>query len=143
MARRTGSRKAGGGVIVTGDVELDKKLSQMEQKIQKKVARQSMRKAVKEIIVPAAKAKVNKRSGALGRSIKARAMKRSRSRVGVEARAGEGHFKGDQYYSGMLEFGTKKMRARPFLRPAGYENKERIERLIIKDLRRIIVEMAE
>lgn len=137
MAKKTG------GVIVTGHKELDKTIASLEAKVQKKVARSAMRKATKSIIMPAAKSKVPVASGALRKAIKVRAIKRSRSRIGVEVVAGDGFFKGDQYYSGMVEFGTKKQRAQPFLRPAGYENEPRVRRLIEDDIRQALKELGK
>jgi HK97 gp10 family phage protein len=57
-------------------------------------------------------------TGELKSAIKIRAGKTRRGSLAVEVRVGEGDFKGDQYYAAFHEFGTSKMPARPFLRPA-------------------------
>ena len=132
-----------GNVIVTGDKALDKTLNGMEAKIQKKVARHAMRVAAKSIILPDAKRRVPVLSGALKKSLKVKAITRSRSRVGVDVFAGDGFFKGDQYYSGMVEFGTKKMPPNPFLRAAGYANEPRVLSLIEDDIRRALKELGK
>ena len=143
MATKTKRTAGAAGVIVTGEFELDKKLSTMEAKAQKKVARKALRTAAKSIIVPDARAMVPEDTSDLRRSIKAKAMRRSRTRVGINVLAGDGFYKGNQYYSGFVEFGTKFQEADPFLRPAGYANADRIRNLIIKDLKKIFIEMAQ
>ena len=138
-----------GNVIVTGDRALDKTMATMEAKIQKKVARHAMRVAAKSIILPAAKRRVPVLSGALKRSLKVKAMKRSRSRIGVAVEAGDGFFKGEQYYSGMVEFGWKDDKrgrsapAHPFLRPAGYESEPQVQALIVADIRKALAELGK
>jgi len=132
-----------GNVIVTGDKALDKTMATMEAKVQKKVARHAMRVAAKSIILPAAKRRVPVLSGALKRSLKVKAMKRSRSRIGVAVEAGDGFFKGEQYYSGMVEFGWKSAPAHPFLRPAGYESEPQVQALIVADIRKALAELGK
>lgn len=101
-------------------------------------AKKAMRMAAKEgakIVAADAKAKVPRDTGALRQSIRVRAIKRSRVKVGSRVVTGEGFFKGDTYYGGFVEYGTHKMKAQPFLRPAADENRERVIREFGKFLR--------
>ena len=62
-------------------------------------------------------------------------------RVGVlggarktENKAGKGNPGGDTYYWRFLEFGTRKMRARPFMRPAYFQGVEKAEAAVADEL---------
>ncbi len=145
--------KAGGGVIVTGDKELDKLLAGLTAKLQKKLSRQATRKAAKDIVLPEAKARVPVDTGDLEDSLTVRAIKRIRGKIGHMVATRDGFFKGDQFYGGMIEFGTKERQhksgkqvgqIRPhefaFLRPAIYDNEDRIKAEYVKGVRELINE---
>lgn len=147
--------KAGGGVIVTGDRELDRLLATLPAKLQKKLSRQATRKAAKNIVLPEAKARVPEDTGDLADSLKVQAIKRSRNKIGHMVTTKDGFYKGDQFYGGFIEFGTKERKhksgkdvgqIRPhefsFLRPAIYDNEERIKAEYVNDVRQLIVEAA-
>lgn len=132
---------AGSGIFVEGAREIDAILSQVEPRIAKKLYSGALKRAAQNIILPEAKDRVPVDSGDLEDSLVARAMKRSRTRFGWEVRTREGFFKGEQYYGGFQEFGTKTMRAQPFLRPAGYGNEQRIRREVIDDIKKSLREL--
>lgn len=114
--------------VLTGDRELDRLLASVEAKKVKPALRKGAREGAKETAAQA-KANVPTDSGALKRSIKVRALKRSRKTkhlVGARVVTGEGLFKGDNYYGGFVEFGTSKMKAKPYLRPAANQSKQRV-----------------
>lgn len=147
--------KAGGGVIVTGDEELDKLLAGLTPKLQKKLSRQATRKAAKDIVLPEAKARVPVDSGDLEDSLRVQAIKRSRSKIGHMVTTKDGFYKGDQFYGGFQEFGTKERQhksgkstgsiqphSQAFLRPAVYDNEDRIKELYVSDLRELINEAS-
>ena len=129
------------GVIVTGHKELDLKLSIVEPAVQKKVARKGLREAGK-IIQNAAKQKLsqnnNVNTGELRKGIRVRAMKRSRSKIGIQVATTERSegkaIDGKRFGGAQIETGTKHIRAQPFLRPAGYDNEPGIERQIIDSI---------
>lgn len=127
------ARKAGkGGVIVTGIPEIDRKLKTLVPRLQKKVIRQAMRKAM-ALVTEEARARVPVDTGELRKAIKTRAAKRRRrGEIGVDTRVGEGDFKGETFYGGMVEFGTSKMPPRPFMAPA-YDGKKDEARRIATD----------
>jgi hypothetical protein len=90
--------KAGGGVIVTGDKELDKLLRGLPLKVQKKVSRQATRKAAKDIVLPDAKSRVPVDTGDLEESLIVKAIKRNRTKFGHQVQTKDGFYSGDQFY---------------------------------------------
>lgn len=121
-------------VTITGDKEVDRKLRALEPRIRKKVQRDAIKRAAKNIIVPAAKALAPEDTGELAASIKAKANRRSRSSVGYTIATTNYNDQG-KFYGGFPEFGTKHQEASPFLRPAGYGNEDRIRQEVISDIR--------
>lgn len=147
--------KAGGGVIVTGDEALDKLLATLTPKLQKKLSRQATRKSAKDIVLPEARNRVPVDTGDLDDSLTVRAVKRSRNKIGHMVATKDGFFKGDQFYGGMIEFGTKERAHKSgksvgsiqphkfaFLRPAIYDNEARIKSMYVSDVRELIAEAA-
>jgi HK97 gp10 family phage protein len=128
--------------IVTGDKELDRKLASIPWGVQSKVARQAMRKAG-YLIQAAAKGNLSRNqnvdTGQLQKGIKVRALKRSRSRVGISIATTAERAESGKRYGGMpLEAGTKHMTARPFLRPAGYDNEDKVRAMIVADVEKVL-----
>ena len=143
MSRRRGSlRKAGGGVVVTGFAGIDRQLKGLEPTIRHEVANSSLRKAAEEIILPDAVKNAPKDTGALKGALKVKEIRRSRDRIGFEVTTHEGMYKGYQYYAAFLEFGTKTIKARNFMRNAGYDNEGRIRNLVIDDIVKTLASMA-
>lgn len=108
---------AGTAVIITGVEEIDRKLSRFEQSVQKKAIRKATREASK-VILEEAKTLVPVDTGALRKSLRVRSLKRSRVKQGHQVQTGEGFFKGETFYGGFVEYGTKRMAAREYLRRA-------------------------
>lgn len=106
----------------------------------KKALRTASREGAK-VVARAAKAKVPKDTGTLRRSIRVRSIKRSRVKVGSRVITGEGFFKGETFYGGFVEFGTKYMKARPFLRPAADENREKVIKEFGEHLKESIIKV--
>lgn len=87
-------------VVLTGDAELNRKL----QALKSTKAKQAIRKASRESLRPvlsSAKSNAPKRSGALRKGIKLRALKRSRSRIGAQVTAS------GTVYGAFQEYGWK------------------------------------
>ena len=134
--------------IVTGDKELDALLRGMPLAMQKKLSRGATRRSAKEIVLPAARAAVAVDSGELEESLKVRALARSRTRFGHIVTTGDGLGTGDTYYGASLELGTKERTQKTtgrttgaitphkfaFLRPAVYDNADRIRAEYVKDV---------
>jgi HK97 gp10 family phage protein len=83
-------------------------------KQQEKAAQRTVKQATKE-----AKKAGEHYPGQLRDSLAIRAIKRNRNgRVGVVIQTRAGDFKGRTFYASFIEYGTNKMAARPFIRPA-------------------------
>ena len=101
------------GVVVTGVEELDAKLATMEPKLGKKLSRQAMDKACKQIVLPAILANISEEtsdeSGKLSNpgSWQVRAVRAKRGRYGRQVQIKPGVFDSDNFYPMALEFGTK------------------------------------
>lgn len=117
--------------IVTGWKELDAAFAALPVKIQGKALRSALRAGAQRIQAEAVRnlvASPSIETGKLAAGLKVRAGKRSRSRVGMEIiTKGAAH-------ANLVEYGTKRMPAEPFLRPAGYDNKEYIGAMLIGDI---------
>lgn len=86
---------------LTGDKELIRKLEQLEKKDLRKATIKGCR-AGNKIVASEAKTTVPQDTGRLKKSIKVRALPRSRKWIGSKVRA-------DVPYAGPIEFGTKNM----------------------------------
>lgn len=107
---------------VQGVDELLESLKQFPQNIQKNVITGAIRAGCKPIL-QAAKANVPTDSGNLKKSlgiVKRRSKDKTKVRFSVTPRRG-GKFNG--FYAHMIEFGTSKMSAQPFMRPA-FDNQD-------------------
>lgn len=138
MAKRRRTPKAF-SIDVEGAPELARTLATMEPRVAKKLTRKAMREASK-LVKDDAKRRVPVDSGKLKRAIVVRALKRSRSRFGTQVQTKDGFFKGDSFYGGFIELGTKKMPARPYLRPALYDNEAKVRQKFVESLREFIRE---
>lgn len=107
------------GIKMTGFKKLDRQLRKLPGPMAKKALRKGLRAGAK-IIQAEAKVRVPKVTGALRKSIRVRAARKRRGTVGVTVTTGQkdNAFVGDTYYGGMVEFGTSRMTARPFMQPA-------------------------
>jgi len=63
----------------------------------------------------------DRKPGTLRKTIKVRSMKRSRKGVGVRV---SDYYTGAGYYGAFQEYGTKRQKAQPYLRPAFDKNKD-------------------
>jgi len=147
--------------------ELDKILKDMRQlapKLQKKGLTQALRKGMAPVR-KSAKAKAPVDTGALKKAITVRTNSKLGRREGGaavqlgirggakeyannaqnrrEGRAGKSYEQGgNQFYFRFLEFGTSKMAARPFLRPALQENISKTTQIVTEELRKAIDRIA-
>lgn len=121
-------------LVVTGHRLVDTKLAQLEPKIARRVGRKELRNAVKTVVLPKAKAAAPLDTGALEKSLVVRARKRNRTGIGYVVQTRDGAYKGDQFYGAFHEFGTKHMKADPFLRPAGYSSERAVRAELVKGI---------
>ena len=108
---------------ISGVEEIRRAFAVLPKRVASKVIRQSIRNALKPVLLDA-KRRCPVATGRLRDSIVLRASPRRRAGViALEIRTGPGQFEGETYYGGMVEYGTSKMPARPFMRPAYDANK--------------------
>lgn len=127
---------------ITGFDEIYKKLSQLEPKLQKKLANKGMRKAMK-VIQQEVKNNVPVLSGLTKKAVKVRAMKRSRKGYGIEVRIGEGDYKGETFYASFIEYGTKYIKPRGFMKSAFEQSGEKAKQIAIEEMGKLIMETAK
>jgi HK97 gp10 family phage protein len=131
----------GMSIKVAGLKELERKLLTFEPKLGRKIIRQALRSGAK-VIHSAVKADVPVETGALKESLKVRAMRKRKHSYGVMIATSEGWFKGDEFYGAFLEFGTSKMPARPFVRPAFDSEKDNAAKIIVNEIKQGIEQVA-
>ncbi len=98
--------KAGRGISIT--ILGTKALAELLLKLPDSIARPAVKKGTRagqKIIARATKRLAPRRTGRLVSSIKVKAMKRRRGRVGAVVVTGKGFFQGDTFYGAFLEFG--------------------------------------
>lgn len=128
-------------VKLEGVKELEKQFKSLEPKIARKIVRQSLRKAAKPMLMTM-QAKVpvgvdpeeDPHIGKLKGSLKIRAMKRKKNSYGIVIGTALKWFIG-YFYGAHVEFGTSKMSARPFMRPAFDEKKGEAESILVQEIR--------
>ncbi|OJW11211.1 MAG: hypothetical protein BGO49_11130 [Planctomycetales bacterium 71-10] len=134
-------RKAGKGrtVAVLGLGKVDRRLKRLAPDLQARYAAQAM-EAGMSLVLQAAKANAPVDTGELRDAIHMETHSDG-SRVSVEVKVGEGDFLGDQYYAAMVEYGTYKMAAHPYMLPAYEDQGPRARaltlRILLAGLRRL------
>lgn len=135
-------------VKVEGLPELIKALRLFENKVFNKGLKKAFRDGSK-IIQKAVKDETPKgSSGLLKKAIKVRASKRKKNRIGVNVQIGQGSFKGESFYGGFIEFGTKnsegkaKIKARRFMKKGFDKAKDSAGKRMIESLRESITNAA-
>ena len=120
-------------IKLTGDRELQFAFGQLADKMQKTIAKTAIKAAVTEIVLPAAKAKCPVDTGLLRDSLHVAAVgSKGGKRLGFAVVAGRVYRsrsrEGIVFYGNTIEFGSasRGLPARPFMRPALYENADKI-----------------
>lgn len=95
-------------IVLTGSEELNRKLAALKGAQAKAAIRKASRTALRPI-ADAVKARAPRRTGALSRSVKVRALPRSRVRIGsrVTTSGTDRQFKGRTFYGGFQEYGWR------------------------------------
>jgi HK97 gp10 family phage protein len=86
--------------------KINRMLIALPKRIRNKILREELRKGAKTLL-PASKAATPARTGKLRRSVKVRAVKRSRKSVGVLVGYNDKAYAGDTFYGAFLEWGWK------------------------------------
>jgi HK97 gp10 family phage protein len=123
-------------VRITGVKEVDAALARLEKEEARKIIRQSIRRALKIMLdaarqlAPTGPDQVLRgkphAGGFLRKMIKVRAFRGRRNEIAARVGVGEKDFKGDAFYGGMVEYGTKRQAAQGFMRRAFEETKARV-----------------
>lgn len=116
-------------VDIKGFAELESALKALPDRVAKKIAQQSMRKGA-VVIQRDAKSRVARLTGNLRANIVVR-LRRRQSTAPVTYSIG---WTTKAFYGSFLEFGTRFMRARPFLRPAADESFGEVVSTIGRDM---------
>jgi len=114
-------------IRMTGDKELDRQLRRLAGNDQKKIVRKALRAGARPIQADAIANAPEDEEGRL-KKVKVRSAKRSRRSIG--ARVGFFSGSGEDGIAAHVELGTRRSRAKPFLRPALAKNKDRSIRII-------------
>ena len=128
-------------ITLKGWDDLQKAFSEMEPKYARAALRKGIREGTK-IVQRAAVAKVPVDTGALRRAIKVRGgsgQKRGDIRMVVLC-GGKTLFAGKNYYGGMVEYGTARQQAQPFIRLAFDEQVQQVGDMIVDTAWKAIVE---
>ena len=129
-------------ISIVGDKKLIRKFKTLEAKTQKKFVRKALRAAGKPVLA-AAKQKVPVREGKLKKSLKLRAIKRSRTGVGVLIKTGNreelGIKPGEKgFYPFSVEYGTANTPEQSYLRAGMDENRDKALKILGDELWRQI-----
>lgn len=110
---------------VKGLRELDRALAELPKRVRRRVLLGALRETAKPILKDA-RQRMPKDSGVTAKDLKIRAVPKSETDVGqvAVAIAGSESKGGRSYIMRFLEFGTEKMAAKPFFRPAVDANAE-------------------
>lgn len=109
-------------ISLLGDRELQQQFRALPLAVQRKLLRQSFREALRPVLT-AARAAAPRLTGRLARTLRLRALKRRRGRLGMMVISGTRESLGipashPWYYPAHVELGTSRMPAQPYLRPA-------------------------
>lgn len=168
MATITAGSGIRGVIRMRGAKELGEALKAFGPAMEKKVLRKAMRDSAKPILADAkARAPVSSYDGPMGKkgekadirrmkkagvhypgmlrdSLKILSIKRNRAgRVGVVISTAKGFFKGETFYGAFIEFGTRNMAARPFIRPAFDSQRAQSIRVVEASVKQGIEDVAK
>jgi HK97 gp10 family phage protein len=107
--------------------------------------RKATRRAARDLILPQVRDAIPEDSGNLRDSLKVRALKKAKGKIGHTVGFADPLFRGDTFYAGFLEFGFKHRRgvgvpADKFLRRTLYENEDGVRMMVQNDLQQWIRE---
>ena len=121
-------------ISLLGDKALSRKLAKLPAAVQRKVLRPALRKGGK-VILEAVRRNIPVDEGKLRKTLKLRALKAKRGRIGVEVRTGTREeldipAGAEGYYPAHVELGTRNRSATPYLRPAMDDKESQVVSLL-------------
>ena len=134
-----------GKILITGFKEVDAKLAQFGPKLANKIQRSALRKAGK-LVQDQARANLDANdsveSGKLRSGVRVKAGKRSRTGASIIVQTSSGRHEDPGFGGAEVEFGTKHSQQKSFLRPAVYDNEEKLREFFIADVKEQINESS-
>lgn len=121
------------GMTIVGVEEVERALRALPGKVAKQAIRKPLRAGAK-IVLARAKQNVPAESGALKKSLKVRAGKRSRNTISIRVATGKGWFTGETFYGAFVEFGTAKMKARHYVQRAYAQTKDKVAAFLKREI---------
>ena len=119
-----------------GMEKLQQFLNDMPLNMQKKAARQALRPAFKKML-DGAKGNSPQETGQIKRAFKMRAAPRSRKFIGIDVIL-DGELFNGEFYGAFLEYGTKHIKPKGFIRKAYDENEKAVEQDALNKIKQII-----
>ena len=131
-------------MVLTGDKALNRKLKKLTGKDAKAVVRKATRPALKPVLQEA-RADAPVKTGQLKKNIKIRALPRSRSSLGSRVTSGLGKNanSGDAFYGAFLEYGTKRIEAKRFMKGAAEKKRSQVLNIYKKEVGQNITKLAK
>lgn len=128
---------------VKGLEDLIAKLNSLPEKLEKKVIRSAVRKGA-NIIRDKARSYVPVDSGELRKSITVSGAKYKKGTIAFAIKPRKNKKRGiTVFYGKFIEFGTSKMAAKPFMRPAYDEAEKEVLETVINDIKSKVDEVAK
>jgi HK97 gp10 family phage protein len=127
-------------INIKGIPQLQSKLNRLNEKVQKQIVKDALKSANNDIVLPAAIFNAPVETGALVAGLKVVA-KNGRGKIGSAISSAD--YKGDEYYGAFSEFGTEHEKAKPWLRPALYDNQAEVFEEVGKDIGKGIEDAAK
>lgn len=131
-------------VELHGFDELARKLSEFSDSVAKRLAKSSLKRAMKPVLETAQSLCPVSEDGSHGnppgylRDSLTVSTASGKGKITARVQSKKGAFEPGKYYGGYLEYGTCKMAARPFLRPALDQNKQVCLDLLAAEIRAAI-----
>ena len=119
--------------IVRGLAEVQRTIQRIASDLENTIQSDVLMEAAKKFVVPAIRDRAPVRTGKLRDSITAQLAKSRSGKPIVKVGPGKGHF-----YSKFIEFGTSKVSARPFLRPAFRSVRKEVNKFLKSQIGRAI-----
>lgn len=120
---------------IKGLEQLISKLNNLPEKLEKKVIRAAVRKGA-ILVRNKAREKVPVKTGTLKKSIKIRSNRVANGIISFKIGPTNDKKKGtDVFYGRFIEFGTSKMAAKPFMRPALDESETEVLNVVIDNIK--------
>lgn len=128
---------------VKGLEDLISKLNSLPEKLEKKVLRAAIRKGA-NIIRDKARAYVPVDTGELRKSITVSGAKYRKGTIALSIKPRKNKKRGiSVFYGKFIEYGTSKMAAKPFMRPAYDEAEKEVLDVVINDIKSKVNEVAK